>query len=82
MMFSYLLILNILSFLLIRKDKIYAKKYKRRIRESTIIYSIIFGGMLGAHISMKLYHHKTKKKYFIFLIYISYMIWMLLISFK
>lgn len=64
----YLLIINIIGFLLIMLDKYKAVKNKWRIRENTLIFLGIIGAATGELISMLLFHHKTKKNKFIILI--------------
>lgn len=64
----YLLIINIIGFLLIMVDKYKAIKKSWRIRENTLIFFAIIGAATGELISMLLFHHKTKKNKFIILI--------------
>lgn len=65
----YYLIINIISFIFMWYDKSQAKKGKRRISESTLFVIAVLGGSIGGIISMKVFHHKTKKISF-YIIYI------------
>ena len=56
----YLLIINILAFILMYIDKAKAIKHQWRISEKTLIGFALFGGSLGSFIGMKLFRHKTQ----------------------
>lgn len=45
-------------------DKRSAKKGRRRVRESTLLWLCALGGAVGGLLSMHLFHHKTRKKPF------------------
>ena len=62
---NYLLIINIITFIIYGIDKYKSIKHKYRISESTLIILAILGGALGAFLGMIIFHHKTKKKKFI-----------------
>lgn len=64
----YLIIINIIGFILILADKIKACKNKWRIKEHTLLFISIIGGSIGELLSMLLFHHKTKKNKFIIFI--------------
>ena len=61
----YLIIINILSFVLYGIDKLKAIKKKERISEKTLILIGILGGSIGSIIGMNIFRHKTKKLKFI-----------------
>ena len=63
----YLIIINIISFILYFIDKRLAIKHKYRIPEMVLILFSILGGVLGSLLSMSLFHHKTKHIKFIIL---------------
>ncbi len=65
--YIYLIIVNVISFLLFGIDKNKAKKNDWRIKESTLFKMAIIGGSIGALIGMKVFRHKTKKASFIFI---------------
>ena len=59
-MIVYLAIINAVSFVLMCTDKLLAIKKCRRIPESTLILSAVFGGSWGAAAGMYLCRHKTR----------------------
>ncbi len=60
----YLIVINILTFLLYGIDKWKAQKGKWRIPEETLIWLAIVGGSIGALLGMYLFRHKTKHRKF------------------
>lgn len=60
----YIVIINILTFIVYGIDKLKAKKGKCRIPESTLLLLAIIGGSIGAWLGMKVWHHKTMHKKF------------------
>lgn len=67
----YLLIINIISFVLFFIDKQKAKKDKWRIKERTLHLMGFLGGIIGSIAAMILFHHKTKKPKFIIITIIA-----------
>ena len=63
-LFYYLLIINILGFLIMGFDKHQAKRANRRIPENTLFTFAIIGGGIGTITGMYVFHHKTKKPLF------------------
>ncbi len=64
MFFDYLILINIITFLVFMIDKILAKskkKKKTRISEDSLIFLSAIGGSIGAHLSMIIFRHKTQK---------------------
>ena len=59
-----LLLLNVISFFLMRHDKECAKKNQRRVPEKTLFLSAILFGALGGTLGMFVFRHKTKHWYF------------------
>lgn len=55
---------DLLTFCVFWWDKRCAKKGQRRVRESTLLWLCGLGGALGGLLSMRLFHHKTRKKPF------------------
>lgn len=74
----YLIIVNILAFILCFIDKRKAIKQKYRISEDTLLFISLIGGCFGLVLSMNIYHHKTKKLKFK-LVYLLCIIWFLII---
>lgn len=62
---------SIMAFIAFQYDKSLAKKNKERIKEKTLLSLCAFGGALGGFISRIIFRHKTDKKYFSLVIYIS-----------
>lgn len=62
----YLIIINIITFILFAVDKFRAMNKQWRIRESVLLGSSIIGGVLGGLISMYTFRHKTKTPIFKF----------------
>ena len=60
-----LLLLNIISFFLMRHDKQCARKNQRRVPEKTLFLSAILFGALGGTLGMFVFRHKTKHWYFV-----------------
>ena len=63
-LFIYLIVINILTFLIFGIDKWKARRGKWRIPEGTLIWMSIIGGSIGALLGMYLFHHKTQKRKF------------------
>lgn len=60
----YLLIINVVSFVVYGIDKLKAKRGGWRISEATLLLFAILGGSIGAWLGVKLWHHKTLHKKF------------------
>ena len=78
-MMYYLIIINIISFIICYIDKKRAINNKYRISEYTLILLSIIGGCYGFLLGMYIFHHKTKKIKFKILIPIICIIWLYLI---
>lgn len=63
--FIYLVIINLIAFLLMAMDKSRARKHQWRIPEKTLFLSAILGGSIGAIAGMYTFHHKTKHWHFV-----------------
>lgn len=61
----YLIIINLVAFVLMGIDKRKAVKKKWRIPEKTLFLSAILLGSIGANIGMKVFRHKTKHMSFV-----------------
>ena len=61
---KYLLIINVITFVVYGLDKLFAIKHKRRIRIITLLVLAFIGGELGGLLAMNIFHHKTNKKCF------------------
>jgi uncharacterized membrane protein YsdA (DUF1294 family) len=63
---GYLVIINLLTFILFWFDKWMARSNSWRIRERTLWLLMFIGGSVGALLGMNLFRHKTKKVSFLF----------------
>lgn len=62
---GYLIIINIIGFLIMGMDKRRAKKHLYRIPEKTLFSVAIIGGSIGSILGMYHFRHKTKHKSFV-----------------
>lgn len=62
----YLIMVNLVAFLLFGLDKRKAQMHQWRISEKALFIPAILGGSIGAILGMHLFHHKTKHWYFRF----------------
>ena len=60
----YLLIINILTFIIFAVDKYKAVKNRRRVRITVLLFLAFIGGTIGALCGIYFLRHKTKKNYF------------------
>ena len=72
---AYLLLVNLLAFVLYGIDKRKASRDKYRISESTLLWVARLGGGIGSWIGIKVFHHKTKHKRFLIAVPLWTMIW-------
>ena len=61
---NYLVIINIIAFIVYGIDKLEAKRGKWHITEATLLLLAIIGGSIGAWCGVKVWHHKTLHKKF------------------
>lgn len=61
---AYLILINLVSFILFGIDKYRARHGKWRIPEATLFTVAIIGGSIGAYVGMSVWRHKTKHKQF------------------
>ena len=57
---AYLLIINAAGFLLMRSDKVRARKNRWRIPEATLMTVAVLGGSVGSLLGMYTFRHKTR----------------------
>ncbi len=60
----YLIFINLFTFIVFGIDKYKAIKNKYRIKEKTLFFLAIIGGVIGAIFGMKIFRHKTLKPSF------------------
>lgn len=63
---AYIVIMNLIGFLVMGLDKHKAKKRAFRIPEATLFTLAIIGGSIGCIIGMRYFHHKTRHWYFVY----------------
>ena len=61
----YLIIINLITFIVFALDKICAIKKKWRYKEISLLGMCFVGGAIGGFLAMHLFRHKTKKKAFV-----------------
>lgn len=61
---SYLILINLISFLAMYIDKKKAINHKWRISEFNLIMLSVIGGSVGMLLGMNIFRHKTKHKKF------------------
>ena len=81
-MIYYLIIINLISFILYGIDKYKAIKNKYRISEYSLLVFSFFGGSIGSLIGMKVFHHKTKKLSFWAINSLFLITWVIFILYK
>ena len=62
--YIYLLLINILTFVIFGIDKLKAIFNKHRIKEAKLFYLCFLGGSIGSLLAIYIFNHKTRKKYF------------------
>ena len=64
LLYIYVVIINVITFLVYGLDKSKAKARQWRISEAQLIFLAVIGGSVGALAGMKVFHHKTRKPKF------------------
>ena len=64
LLLGYLLLVNLIAFVLMGLDKCRARRDQWRIPEKTLFLPAVLGGSLGAILGMRLFRHKTRHWYF------------------
>ena len=72
---AYLLIINLLAYILYGIDKRRARRGKYRIPESTLLWMARLGGGIGSWLGIKVFHHKTKHTRFIIAVPLWTILW-------
>lgn len=62
---GYLIVMNLVGFIIMGIDKNKAKKHAWRIPEKTFFLASLLGGSIGTWAGMYTFHHKTKHWYFV-----------------
>ena len=63
---TYVVVINLIGFIVMGMDKRRAKKHAFRIPEATLFTIAIIGGSIGSIIGMRYFHHKTRHWYVVY----------------
>ena len=77
--YKYLIIINIVTFVIYGYDKWAAINKKHRISEVMLYFLGLIGGFVGSLIAMQFFRHKTRKIRFYVLNILYFIIWILLL---
>ena len=69
--FGLMVLNSLIAIIMYSNDKKRAVKGKMRIKEKNLLFIAVFFGAFGSLIGRIVAHHKTDKKYFSFVIYMS-----------
>ena len=79
---TYLIAINILTFVIYGNDKRKARKNKWRTPESTLLMLALIGGAYGAWLGMRVFRHKTKHWKFRILVPLMAAVWTVLLVWR
>ena len=74
--------INLIGFILMKRDKQYAQNEKWRVKESTLLTTAAVGGSLGIYAGMYKFNHKTLHKKFTILVPIIMLIQVAFVSYE
>lgn len=77
----YIILINILTFIIYGIDKYKAKRHKWRISESALIGLAALGGFVGAFAGMQVFRHKTKHLKFVIGVPVIAILWIIAVVF-
>lgn len=63
-LYALIALASLAAFILYGVDKYKAKRGHRRISEKTLLLSAVLFGGIGAYLGMRVFHQKTKHRYF------------------
>ena len=75
-MIIYLIIINVITFVIFGLDKRFAINHSFRISENNLFLLSTLGGFLGSILGMKIFHHKTRKLSFYAMNILSLFFWL------
>ena len=78
---SYLVVINLIAFVLYGIDKKRAIRNEHRIRESVLLWIARLGGAIGSWLGIKLFRHKTKHTKFRVIVPLWMTIWVIAVVF-
>ena len=74
MVILFLILINFVAILLMKRDKEFAQAGAKRVRESTLLIVALVGGGLGEYYAMYKYKHKTLHNKFLYGVPIAIML--------
>ena len=77
----YILVINLIAFLLTYYDKKASKIGLRRVKENTLMLIALLGGSAAMYITMKMIHHKTRVSLFMVGLPFIFVVEMILVIF-
>jgi len=77
--YDYFLLVNIAGFILMGVDKASAIQGETRIPEKWFFTISLIGGPFGVFLGMLVFHHKTRKAYFGFIVTLTLMLYILVL---
>ncbi len=63
--YLYVMVINVIGFLMMGIDKAKAKRKAWRISEKSLFFCCLLGGSVGTWAGMYIFRHKTKHWYFV-----------------
>lgn len=79
LVWDYLLLINIVGFILMGIDKASAIRSESRIPEKWFFTISLIGGPFGIFLGMLVFHHKTRKTYFGLIVTLTLMLCILVL---
>ena len=76
---SYLVVINLIAFILYGIDKKRAIRNEHRIRESVLLWIARLGGAIGSWLGIKIFRHKTKHTKFRVIVPLWMIIWIIVV---
>ena len=76
---SYLVVINLMAFVLYGIDKKRAIRNEHRIKEGVLLWIARLGGAIGSWLGIKLFRHKTKHTKFRIVVPLWIVIWIVAI---
>jgi len=77
---TYLLIINIIAFIMYGVDKKRSRRNEYRVSESSLLWTARLGGGVGSWLGIKLFRHKTKHTRFRIIVPLWIVIWVVAIG--
>ena len=62
---AWLLVMSVVLFVVMARDKHLAKAHRRRVPEATLFLLALLGGALGGVLGMQIFRHKTQHMKFV-----------------